>query len=80
MFCFIPTFHAVFFLDHDVSWTFVCGCNSIPEAQVKYAETVALLTDRFANCAIHSISRHSFLLGRAVLCVMFKGLLPKCIS
>jgi len=54
MFCFIPTLHVVFFLDRDVSWTFVCGCNSISEAQVKCAETVALLTDRFTNCAIHS--------------------------
>lgn len=80
MFCFIPTLHVVFFLDHDVSWTFVCGCSSISEAQVKYAEIVALLTDRFASCAIRSSSQPAFLLGRAVLCVMFKGFLPRFIS
>lgn len=80
MFCFIPTWHAVFFLDRDVSWTFVCGCSSISEAQVKYAETVALLTDRFANCAIRSSLQHAFLLGRAVLFVTLKGFPPRFIS
>jgi len=80
MFCFIPTLHAVFSLDRDVSWTFVCGCSSVSEAQVKYAETVALVTDRFANCATRSSSKRAFLLGRAVLCVMFKSFLPRFVS
>lgn len=80
VFCFIPTLNAVFSFDRDVLWTFVCGCSSISEAQVKYAETVPLLTDRFPNYAIHSSSLCAFLMGRAVLGVKFNGLLPRFTS